>query len=359
MAQEPIRTDKICQNCSEEVNERFCPNCGQENIETRKSFHHIFSHFLADLTHYDNSFWKTIYNLLFKPAALSKAYISGKRTYYLNPFRLYLFISFITFLAISLFSADNIDTKAETSSNKEVKFEPTNIPTIDSLHIQEKGIDGLTKIGIISQDNNDTLKKILKDTIKIDTKGLINIGLVNKKELDSLQKEGSDHVEAKSIKYWFLKKWLATEENHTNEEVIADFSKSFLSNFPKVLFMYLPIFAFILWWFHDKKKWYYFDHGIFTLHYFSFLLLMNFVLFGLNKLAPLTSSSNVLGWIHFSLKSLGYGYMFYYFFPAHRLFYGDKFFLSFFKSALVFIINFLLISTFLVVFSLYTYINLK
>jgi hypothetical protein len=25
--------------------------------------------------------------------------------------------------------------------------------------------------------------------------------------------------------------------------------------------------------FHNKKKWWYFDHGIFTLHYFSFLLL--------------------------------------------------------------------------------------
>jgi hypothetical protein len=30
----------------------------------------------------------------------------------------------------------------------------------------------------------------------------------------------------------------------------------------------MPIF--FLWLFHNKKRWYYFDHGIFTLHYFSF-----------------------------------------------------------------------------------------
>ena len=35
----------------------------------------------------------------------------------------------------------------------------------------------------------------------------------------------------------------------------------------------MPIFAFVLWIFYDKKKWWYFDHGIFTLHYFSVLLL--------------------------------------------------------------------------------------
>ena len=112
MGKEPIRKDKTCLNCNAAVKERFCPNCGQENTESRKSFYHIFSHFFKDFTHYDNAFWRTIYNLLFKPAALSKAYMSGKRLYYLNPIRLYIFISFIAFFIISVFpnETDNIKT---------------------------------------------------------------------------------------------------------------------------------------------------------------------------------------------------------------------------------------------------------
>ena len=57
-------------------------------------------------------------------------------------------------------------------------------------------------------------------------------------------------------------------------EIIEKFISSFTHNLPKVLFVFMPIFAFFLWLFHNKKRWYYFDHGIFTLHYFSFLLLI-------------------------------------------------------------------------------------
>jgi hypothetical protein len=44
------------------------------------------------------------------------------------------------------------------------------IPTIDSLHIEEKSVDGLTKVGLLSQQNNDTIKKILQQTDKIEKK---------------------------------------------------------------------------------------------------------------------------------------------------------------------------------------------
>src|SRR5690606_3579174 len=60
----------------------------------------------------------------------------------------------------------------------------------------------------------------------------------------------------------------------SNQEFSESVQKFMLHNFPKVLFFYLPIFAFLLWLFHGKKKWLYYDHGIFTLYYFSFLLLL-------------------------------------------------------------------------------------
>jgi hypothetical protein len=370
MAIKPIRENKTCQNCDDVVNDRFCPKCGQENIETRKSFRHIFSHFLKDFTHYDNKFWKTIFYLFFKPAALSKAYISGKRLRYLDPFRLYIFISFITFLSLSLFAV-TITESEETQ--KVTLIKENNVPSIDSLHIKEKGIDGLTKIGLITQKNNDTIKKILKESVmthskeihskEIHTKenndkGLFKLGYKNLAELDSLQKTGSENLDVNTTKYWFLKKWLSVEEERTEEEIFTDFKMSFSTNFPKVMFLYLPIFAFILYLFHDKKLWYYFDHGIFTLHYFSFLLLMTLTLFFVDKLKPLAEIYPKIGWLHFSLKTLGYVYMFYYFFPAHRRFYGDKFFLSFFKSSLVYVINIILFSALMIVFSLYTFLNL-
>ena len=95
--------------------------CGQENAESRKSFHYLFTHFVEDFTHYDNAFWKTIQYLLFRPSRLTREYLSGKRKKYVAPVKLYIFISFITFLMISLFPAninEKID-KSETVLNKD------------------------------------------------------------------------------------------------------------------------------------------------------------------------------------------------------------------------------------------------
>jgi len=102
MSHSPLRKDKNCLNCGHIVEERYCPHCGQENTESRKTFHHLFIHFFEDLTHYENAFWRTIKNLLFKPASLTKEYLSGKRLSYLAPVRLYIFISFVTFFLITV-----------------------------------------------------------------------------------------------------------------------------------------------------------------------------------------------------------------------------------------------------------------
>ena len=360
MPKEKLRIDKTCLNCNYVVDQRYCPNCGQENTISTKSFHHIFIHFFEDLTHYDNAFWRTIFYLFFKPAALTKAYLSGKRLSFLAPVRLYIFISFITFLLLSLFP--NSNTKEATTPIIIEKNE-VNIPSIDSLHIEEKSVDGLTKVGILSQKNNDTIKKILLQTTKIDTnkinkKEVADFGYKSINELDSIQKNGAEKAKVSKTEYWFLKKWLTVKEENTNEEIIEKFSESFTHNLPKVLFMYMPVFAFILWIFHDKKKWYYFDNGIFTLHYFSFLLLLILTLFFIDKLFMLFGENPILTWVHFSLKSIGVFWILYYFFPAHRRFYGEKIMISLFKSSVILFINVLIIAILMVLFALYTYINI-
>jgi hypothetical protein len=177
-------------------------------------------------------------------------------------------------------------------------------------------------------------------------------------ELDSIQKNGSQKLKLSDSEYWFLKKWLTVKEENTNEQIVQKFTDSFTSNLSKLLFMYMPIFALVLWLFHDKKKWYYYDSGIFTLHYFSFLLLLVLTLFIIDKAVPLFGDSPTTEWIHFSLKSLGILWMIYYFFPAHRRYYEEKFMISLVKGSAIIIINLIAITLLLVLFALYTYSNI-
>jgi hypothetical protein len=321
MSHSPIRKDKTCLNCRHVVEQRFCPNCGQENTDSRKTFHHLFVHFFEDLTHYENAFWKTIRNLLFKPATLTKEYLSGKRLSYLAPVRLYIFISFITFLLIALF--------------------PSHVT--ENLKKSEKDIT----TNLIKQDKKGI--ETFKEKTHFEMKSM--------KEIDSIQKYGKPSEKYTDFEYWLYEKVVHVTENNSKAEIIEKFIESFVHNIPKILFIIMPFFAFFLWIFHNKKKWYYFDHGIFTLHYFSFLLLIFLILFIIQKITDLLGSG--FGFIADITNFVGILWMSYYFYPAHHRFYGESRIVSFIKSVFLFFINSFFIVFLLTFYVFYIFINLQ
>ena len=321
MSHSPIRKDKTCLNCRHVVEQKFCPNCGQENTDSRKTFHHLFIHFFEDLTHYENAFWRTIKNLLFKPSSLTKEYLSGKRLSYLAPVRLYIFISFITFLLITLFPSNVNEkiVKSEKALNEE-----------------------------ISKNDATINKKTDKRYFHFKTM----------KEIDSIQKYGKENEKLNASSYWFSEKAIHVTEKYTKKEIYEKFIESFFHNLPKILFIIMPFFAFFLWLFHSKKKWYYFDHGIFTLHYFSFLLLIFLIMFISDRFFGLFGENSPLSYVSGIITFVGTIWMLYYFYPAHHRFYGESRIVSFVKSILLFIINSLFIIFLLCLYILFTFINL-
>jgi hypothetical protein len=332
MSKSKIRKDKTCLNCNYVVENRFCPNCGQENIETRKTFHHLFIHFFEDLTHYENAFWKTIRNLIFKPGSLTREYLSGKRMSYLAPVRLYIFISFITFLTIALLPGKPVVNETEKKQG------------LNITHLEKN------KVRPILESNPDSIyvgKFDLGDAM----------GFRNQRDLDSIQRYGNAEDRMSDIEYWFAKKTVNIMGNNSEEQLWEKILESMQHNFPKVLFIYMPLFAFVLFLFQSKKRWYYFDHGIFTLHYFSFLLLATlliellswtFGLLGSTVAEILTSIVNFIIVI----------YALYYFFPAHHRFYEETRVMSIVKGVSMFIINIILAGIIMAVFLVYTFINI-
>lgn len=398
MSHSPIRNDKTCLNCKHVVERRFCPNCGQENTDTRKTFHHLFIHFFEDLTHYENAFWKTIRNLLFKPAALTREYLSGKRLSYLAPVRLYIFISFITFFLIAVLvkPSDLVEDKEEHEKMLRV------LPELrDSLHIADNMLNRIiskemltfheaTKFRSALSNSIDDQKpnrfrvvfnivqqmdttyiaggteakpvmafrKTMMDELKRYDRKTIDFGYGSLEELEHRRKFGKGEEQVSDMEYYFVSRIMKIQEKYSGAEIREKFLTSLISNFPKVLFIYMPMFAFFLWLFHDKKRWFYFDHGIFTLHYFSFLILISLISF-------------LAGWI---LEHLGDNiftnatdaiisfaasiWMIYYLFPAHHRFYGESRIVSFIKTVSLFGINAVLLFIIMVAYFVYSLINI-
>lgn len=287
MGKHKVRHSKTCQNCGSFVEKNYCPNCGQENSESRHSFHHLFTHFVSDFLHYDSSFWRTTKTLFLSPGKISAEYMNGKRKSYVNPFSYYIFISFLTFFIPFMLTYPD---DGETEKKSKVQLE------------QEMA----AKDSILA--TNREVAENIKDSLKI----------------TGLEPNGSAYNMVKNV--------VKNLDDDTRQEKALEF---FMHNLPKALFVYMPIFAFWMWLFHNRKKRYYFDSGIFTLHFFSVALLsitisilFDWMFAWLNWEALRTFL-----WIFLVI------YITFYFFRGNRVFYGESRFKSNLKAFFLMNIN--------------------
>lgn len=320
-----LREDKNCQNCGYVVRKRFCPKCGQENVETRQSFHYLFTHFIEDLVHYDGSFWKTLKNLLFKPGVLTKEYLAGKRKKYVAPVKLYIFVSFFVFFVGGMISklTDDGNFDDNKPNNQLIEFEITE---------EQQKQDSITATQNSEKWPFGTAAKTLK-------------------EYDSIQNNLPENQREKGINRIISRKEIELKQKYTKYEMGIKIVEVAQKNIPKFLFFYMPVFAFFMWLFHSKKRWLYFDHGIFTLHYFSFLLLAFFT-----SLSVVNTISELTGWaiktIAVTVNFIIYLWTFVYFFKAHRKIYGYSRLSTFFRGMFLLFLNMIFLILGIVVYML-------
>jgi hypothetical protein len=352
MSHGKLRDDKTCLNCGHQVEERFCPHCGQENIESRQPFHFLFTHFIEDFTHYDGQFWKTMQYLFTRPGTLTKEYLAGKRQLYVAPVKLYIFISFITFFLPNILP--HAREEAERPSHNKVETKSKKQKDLSKDIVKDLQKEGVLshEVASAAQKTLDTLKTA--DTIKIkdveakkdlfdrtfDTKEATLMNAYTLKQYDSIL--AKDKTGIYTLMRPLAKKGFALkDEGYSKHQIWEKYKDNFIHTIPKALFIYLPIFAFFLWLFHNKKKWWYFDHGIFTLHYFSFLLLGILIFIVGEKITSYLPDSNWLTLLYV-LAFLGLSaYMMIYFFVAHHRVYETKKRTSILKGLLLFIINYI------------------
>ena len=240
------RTEKNCLNCGAQVAGRYCQQCGQENVEVKESFFHLLMHFVEDLTHFDGKLWKTLKLLLFKPGSLTKLYMDGKRTIYLHPIRMYLFVSAVFFFFI--FSGSELGPNKIAATKLDVK-------TKDS-------------ISSVASKNAVTLN-FGSDTINYKTLAAYDSAQL---KLPTEKKDG-----------WFasklVKQGIHLEQKYKGDkaEIFKALIEQFQHFFSRMLYISLPMFAFFLWLLYRRTKTHYFvDHLIFSIHIYSAFFIILF-----------------------------------------------------------------------------------
>lgn len=365
------RTEKDCLNCGAQVAGRFCQVCGQENVETKETFWHLVSHFINDITHYDGKFFSTIKVLLLKPGVLTEEYARGRRAAYLHPIRMYVFTSFFFFLVFFSFFSKKTRTAAPVEAlRSELASKQTGLlhlqeikeKTRDSAIVSAADIamnkytdrikvltDSIATYGEkrkAKKDDGDTLVLLrdsstvgrdllseIEDSVQVQR----NVKKIPKpvsddfldfelyKDVDTylaiqeeLPKEKRDDLMTRSLRAELLK--FHEKQKGDSKMTREKISDKFKHSFPTLLFISLPIFAWILKLLYIRRRnFYYADHGIFSIHAYCgiFLLLLLFY--------TLEAAHKWLKWWIFPVMSFVLGvYMVYFVYKAMRNFYAQS-----------------------------------
>ncbi len=269
------REEKVCLNCGTQLAGRYCQNCGQENVEPKETTWHLVVHFFNDVTHFDGKLFSTLKPLLLKPGFLTEEYVKGRRASYLNPIRMYLFISAVFFLVLTKFIVPvnhihvNEDQHTETKHTTDTTKEEPKHSLAKQIKAVSDAVDSL-----VVYDNNKLIP--LKNG---DTFTEVQVNSYNPASIeayDSLQHLLPDNEKDDGLTRYLAQKTLTFNEKKKKEpkEFTKEVLSSFLHSIPSLLFFSLPLIALMFRLLYIRRKQYYYvSHGIFVIHYFCFLFI--------------------------------------------------------------------------------------
>ena len=328
-----------CPNCENEFEEgfAFCPHCGQK-AKDELTLGVLFYNTIANYFSFDARFFKSFIPLMIKPGYLAKKFLEGKRLLFLHPAQMYLFISVIFFF---LYSFNVRETVNEV--NQKFKNIQVNDQVNDSLVAKKPALDSvqLDKLMVKLKENNITTGmkeediKMLDSIIKAENKNVKTDNFLNfdfnEKEIDSLIAiDAPDNEIYKAMGMsddagFFTRKFYKQMLKFYKDKGLGSILQTFYDSIPLAMFFLLPIFAFILKVFYFRRG-RFSHHLVFSFYFFSFL----FTVFSILVLANLIWK-DFPGWITTLVMLSTYFYLF----LAIKRFYGQGWFLSFFKSGFV------------------------
>ncbi|MFN3959647.1 MAG: DUF3667 domain-containing protein [Parvularculaceae bacterium] len=97
-----IAAAAACPSCGAKIVGAWCAGCGQKNDDMRRSSVVLLKDFMVDTFSFDGRMWRTLGLLAASPGTVPSQYSHGKRSRYTPPVRLFLVVSFLFFLILSL-----------------------------------------------------------------------------------------------------------------------------------------------------------------------------------------------------------------------------------------------------------------
>ena len=284
---------KTCENCATRLHGPFCATCGQKDVDFLRPLWMLIEDALADLVSFDSRFYRTIFPLMCKPGHITSEYLKGRRVSFVPPFRQYLVVSLVFFLSLATSDIRLIEAEA-VDWDPMTEYRPT-----------------------ATQEEAPETEPSEPTSAAAETEAHKTIQELN---------EWGDWRQPTSK---FIHGW-----NRISEDP-AIMNKLVAEWIPRLMFVLLPVYAFLFEVVYIFRKRFFFEHLIFSLHAHAFVFLLLAILVLLYQLVPVLRP--VLPWVLL--------YVPVYLLIAMKRVYRQGWFKTIFKAGLIAFFYFILLLT--------------
>ncbi|WP_303309454.1 DUF3667 domain-containing protein [Hymenobacter sp. BT730] len=260
-----------CANCAypfpEEQPNEFCPRCGQQNHEINLSFGHVLEETLEGVFHFDSKVFRTLRLLLFKPGRLTQLFNDGHRVDFVPPIRLYVFISFVFFLLLSLQRNDSgkkenilfdVDVSAATDAEKR------ELASADSL------VQGMVE--------DKPFKATLAFTQPTDSTNIFDLK-ISRRDLQWFSEHATaartdSMIRANGKEPTWYRRLLLNRFPRIQNATKAEIGYKLQKSISIAMFLLMPLFALLLKALYIRHHRYYLSHLILSIHFHCFVFLL-------------------------------------------------------------------------------------
>ncbi len=253
----PIGTP--CPNCATPLKGAWCYKCGQLGEDFHRSAAKLLFESFREFIDVDNRIWRTLPDLLFHPGRLTRSYLDGHRAPQVPPLRLFLVVLLVLFL-VGLNTGSVVAPHLNLPTGKDVK---------------------LNSEQAIKRVEND------KNIAPADKREIINDIKNAQIEINRAKSKGQFDNKADAAAKWLTAR-IKNAVAHQSEfwQAVQNWAERFA-------FLMLPLSAILLSvLFVFQRRFFLFDHIVFSMHSLAFLCLLLTAMFAWNHYLPI----KVGGW---------------------------------------------------------------
>jgi hypothetical protein len=351
-----------CLNCGEVLTGQHCAHCGQRAKVRVLSLWGMTRDLLGDMLDWDARIWRTLRPLAFSPGKLTQDYLRGRRASYTPPFRMYVLLSVAFFLLATLgadpgstlhFTIDKDNAANLTLGSDEPAQTPAGNTSATQAPAAAPGqAAGSTQAeaepaGPAAKLDAETARLVEaivnrmpeKDRARARVQLTRKLATVPTSELAPVRKMMDDpcsnrdfHVDLGPFGKEFEPRLRQACRNIWTDT--PSFGRALFQNIPKMMFIFLPLIAEVMYLLYIGSGRYYVEHLLFVVHFHAFFFLGGIVILLAERaarIAPATTFAQVAQGVAGFLIAALVIYAPVYLFVAMRRVYGQGRVVTFLK----------------------------